>query len=85
MVNNAILATFLVGHKGLVGIALASATSTLVYYIISTFYGQIFYKTINSPLKSFLGLLSIIIIVYIGVWTEPTYMNYLILFVILLS
>ena len=47
---------------GLIGVALANSISGLLLFVICTVYGQRYYKSIKSPLRSVVGISLIIII-----------------------
>lgn len=65
VVTNILLCLILIPKLELMGASIANACSAVVLYCLNTFYGQKYYKTINSFRKSLIGtflILSILII-----------------------
>ncbi|MCR5284623.1 MAG: lipopolysaccharide biosynthesis protein [Treponema sp.] len=57
---NTILSYYLSIKIGLLGVAISSCASSILLFCINTFFGQRFYKTINSPIKTIISVLLII-------------------------
>lgn len=65
---------FMTRKYGLIGAAFAEAVSGIVLYILTTIYGQKYYRTIKSPVKSIsVTILIVAIMVFPSLCTNITY------------
>ena len=65
LLTNVLVSVFLIDKFGLIGAAIGNASSALFTYIFSTLWGQKFYKTTSSSLKSLIGIIIIVTILII--------------------
>lgn len=65
VVVNLILCHLLIPRMAILGAAYANGFSAISLFVLSTFYGQKYYKTINNKGKSLMGIIAIIILLFI--------------------
>ena len=65
VVVNVLFCFLLINRYGIIGAAYSSAISALTLFLLSSYWGQKFYRTILSPLKSGLGIVLLIVVLLI--------------------
>lgn len=74
---------FLSSVYGLRGAAISYAISGIIYFVLSTYYGQKYYKSIRNIYRTVGGVSLMILSVVISTWVENPIIMYGLLFVIL--